>query len=142
MGGGRAGASGGPPPTFPQAVRGRRRGRVGRLPLLALGALALTLLIPPRPAQAADPTFTEADLADPANVALGKQLFKQQCALCHGHLAYPGKVPHLKPRWLSPDDVYARITYGYGKMPPREDVFTDEQRMAITAYLKSPNFSN
>jgi hypothetical protein len=29
-----------------------------------------------------------------------------------------------------------------GKMPPWEDVFTDPERMAITAYLKSPNFSN
>ena len=26
--------------------------------------------------------------------------------------------------------------------PAWEDVFTDAERMAITAYLKSPNFSN
>jgi hypothetical protein len=37
---------------------------------------------------------------------------------------------------------YARITYGYGNMPAWEDVFTDAERVAITAYLKSPNFSN
>ncbi len=37
---------------------------------------------------------------------------------------------------------YARITYGYGEMPAWEDVFTDAERVAITAYLKSPNFSN
>ena len=27
-------------------------------------------------------------------------------------------------------------------MPAWEDVFTDDERMAITAYVKSPHFSN
>ncbi len=110
--------------------------------MLALAVIGPVLLAMPRAATAADPEFTQAYLNDPAHIAQGKQLFKQQCALCHGHLAYPGKAPYLKPKALSPDDIYARITYGYGKMPAWEDVFTDEERMAITAYLKSPNFSN
>ena len=110
--------------------------------MLALAALSPVLLAMPEAASAAEPVFTEAYLTDPDHIALGKKLFKQQCALCHGHLAYPGKAPHLKPKLLDPDDIYARITYGYGKMPPWEDVLTDAERMAITAYLKSPNFSN
>ncbi len=126
-------------PLFSRAGPRRRAG--GRL-TLALAAIGPVLLTLAAGGAAADPVFTDAYLADPANVALGKKLFKQQCALCHGHLAYPGKAPHLKPKPLAPDDIYARITYGYGKMPAWEDVFTDAERMAITAYLKSPNFSN
>ena len=43
---------------------------------------------------------------------------------------------------LSAVSTPARADMKVGKMPPWEDVFTDAERMAITAYLKSPNFSN
>jgi hypothetical protein len=56
--------------------------------------------------------------------------------------AYPGKAPKLNAKKLSPEDIYPRVTYGYRRMPAREDVFTDDERMAITAYMKSPRFSN
>jgi mono/diheme cytochrome c family protein len=79
---------------------------------------------------------------DPAHIELGQHLFKQQCVKCHGKGAYPGKAPKLKVKKLSPEDIYLRVTYGYGRMPAWEEVFTDEERMAITAYLKSPGFSN
>ena len=72
----------------------------------------------------------------------GATLFNQQCAGCHGSRAYPGKAPRLKPKKLTPEDVYLRITYGFRKMPAWEDVFTDEELMAITAYVKSDRFSN
>jgi hypothetical protein len=39
-------------------------------------------------------------------------------------------------------EAYLRVTYGYGRMPAWENVFTDDERMAITAYMKSPRFSN
>jgi mono/diheme cytochrome c family protein len=81
-------------------------------------------------------------LGDPAQIELGQELFKGQCAKCHGKGAYPGKAPKLKPKTLTAEDVYLRITYGFRKMPPWEGVFSDEELMAITAYVKSPHFSN
>ena len=103
-------------------------------------ALLLGLGLPV--AAADDPVFTDEYLQDSANIQLGRSLFKRQCNKCHGKGAYPGKAPKLKPRKLSADDIYLRITYGYRKMPPWEDIFSDEERMALTAYLKSPIFSN
>jgi mono/diheme cytochrome c family protein len=92
---------------------------------------------------AADETgLTEAYLNNPENIELGHTLFRQQCNKCHGKGAYPGKAPKLKPRKISAEDIYLRITYGWRKMPPWEEVYTDEERMALTAYLKSPIFSN
>jgi mono/diheme cytochrome c family protein len=48
----------------------------------------------------------------------------------------------LKVKKLSPEDIYLRVTYGYGRMPAWGDVITDHERMAITAYAKSPRFPN
>jgi mono/diheme cytochrome c family protein len=86
--------------------------------------------------------LTEQFMHDPANIELGHQLFQQQCVKCHGKGAYPGKAPKLKVKKLSPEDIYLRVTYGYGRMPAWEHVFTDDERMAITAYVKSSRFSN
>jgi mono/diheme cytochrome c family protein len=86
--------------------------------------------------------LTEEFLSDPTQVALGQDLFKQQCAKCHGKGAYPGKAPKLNVRKLSPEDVYLRVAYGFRRMPAWEDVFSDEEIMAITAYVKSDRFSN
>jgi len=93
-------------------------------------------------ARADETELTPEYLNDPDNIALGKDLFAQQCASCHGRKAYPGKAPRLKPKRLTPEDVYLRITYGFRKMPAWEGVFTDEELMAITAYVKSRRFSN
>ena len=101
----------------------------------ALGCLAPS-------AQADETELTEAFMADPANVELGKELFQQQCARCHGRNAYPGKAPRLKPGRMPPDEIYLKMTYGFGKMPPWEHIFSDHERMAITAYMKSDIFSN
>ena len=38
--------------------------------------------------------------------------------------------------------LYLRITYGFGRMPAWEDQFSDHERMAITAYMKSHLFGN
>jgi mono/diheme cytochrome c family protein len=93
-------------------------------------------------AQADETGLTEAFMNDPANVELGQELFVQQCAKCHGKGAYPGKAPKLNARKLTPEDIYLRVTYGFRRMPAWEHVFSDEERMAITAYMKSPHFSN
>ncbi|NJO36521.1 MAG: hypothetical protein HC871_01540 [Rhizobiales bacterium] len=110
------------------------------LMLALMGALGLAASV--APALAEDPEFTEDYLNNPENIELGHTLFKQQCNKCHGKGAYPGKAPKLKPRKISAEDIYLRITYGWRKMPPWEEVYTDEERMALTAYLKSPIFSN
>jgi mono/diheme cytochrome c family protein len=93
-------------------------------------------------ARADETGLTPEFMNDPANIEQGKTLFQKQCAGCHGRNAYPGKAPKLKPKKLSPEDVYLRITYGFRKMPAWEDLYTDEERMAITAYVKSRRFSN
>jgi mono/diheme cytochrome c family protein len=94
------------------------------------------------PASADETGLTEEFMTDPGHIALGHELFQQQCAKCHGKGAYPGKAPKLHVGKLSPEDIYLRVTYGFRRMPAWEEVFSDEERMAITAYMKSPKFSN
>jgi mono/diheme cytochrome c family protein len=106
-------------------------------PLVGMLALLAAAL-----ARADETGLTPEFMNDQANIELGQDLFKQQCVKCHGKGAYPGKAPRLRVKKLSPEDIYLRVTYGYGRMPAWEDVFTDEERMAMTAYLKSPHFSN
>lgn len=107
--------------------------------LTALMALALP---PGAKVAVADETgLTEEFLSDPQNIRLGQELWRQQCVKCHGAGSYPGKAPKLNPGRMAPDEIYLKTTYGFGKMPAWEDVFTDEERMAITAYMKSKRFS-
>ena len=110
--------------------------------LLVLALIGLAPLVAANAARADETGLTPEFMNDPANIALGKTLFQKQCTGCHGRNAYPGKAPTLKPKKLSPEDVYLRITYGFRKMPAWEDLYTDEERMAITAYVKSRRFSN
>jgi mono/diheme cytochrome c family protein len=107
--------------------------------LVALSLLALT---PAAGGHADETGLTPEYLSDPANIEIGQELFQGQCAKCHGKGAYPGKAPKLNAKKLTPEDIYLRVTYGFRRMPAWEEVFSDEQRMAITAYMKSPHFSN
>jgi mono/diheme cytochrome c family protein len=112
--------------------------------VLVLGLLmASTAWLSVETAQAAEdePEFTEAVLTDPARIALGKDLFEQECQNCHGTTAYPGKAPKLRPKRLSPEDVYLRMTYGWRNMPAWEEILSQDERVALTAYIKSRNFS-
>jgi mono/diheme cytochrome c family protein len=107
--------------------------------LTALMALAL---VPSWKMAVADETeLTEEFLSDPENVRFGQELWRQQCVKCHGAGSYPGKAPKLNPRRMAPDEIYLKTTYGFGRMPPWEHVFSDHERMAITAYMKSDRFS-
>jgi mono/diheme cytochrome c family protein len=83
--------------------------------------------------------FTEEFLADPERIAAGKEIWDEQCALCHGARAYPGKAP--KPKRYTPNFVYDRITNGFRKMPAWKDVYDDEERMDLVAWIKSRKFS-
>lgn len=110
--------------------------------LLLCGLIALGAVASIHPSAAQDPEFTEDYLQDPENIDFGHELFRQQCSKCHGRSAYPGKAPKLNPARMTPDEIYLKTTYGFGRMPAWENVFSDEERMAITAYMKSPIFSN
>ncbi len=111
------------------------------LPVLCLSVLMSV------PAQAADdkkepsPEFTQAFLDDAENFTAGKEIWKEQCAHCHGAKAYPGKAPKLKPRRYKPKFVFDRVSNGFRKMPAWKDVYTTEERMKIVAYVMSRKFS-
>jgi len=103
--------------------------------------LGLALLSGQEAAVADETGLTEEFLSNPENIKLGQKLWRQQCVKCHGAGSYPGKAPKLNPRKLAPDEIYLKTTYGFGRMPAWEHVFSDEERMAITAYMKSDRFS-
>jgi mono/diheme cytochrome c family protein len=86
------------------------------------------------------PVFTAAMIKDPANVEAGKQVWDGQCRHCHGNSAYPGKAPKLKPSSYEPDFVYDRVTNGFRKMPAWKVVFTQQQRIGVTAFIMGEEF--
>jgi mono/diheme cytochrome c family protein len=117
---------------------------------LSLAALCLagSWLAGPGAALAADAKgsqppvpFTEAYLADEANIEAGHMIWQEQCQHCHGAKAYPGKAPKLRPARYKPDFVYRRVTDGFRKMPAWKEVYTDEERMQVTTYILSKKFS-
>lgn len=85
--------------------------------------------------------FTEDYLGSADNIASGGEIWADQCRHCHGAKAYPGKAPKLKPHKYKPDFVYRRVTDGFRKMPAWLDVYSDEERMQIVAYILSRKFS-
>ena len=86
-------------------------------------------------------SFSEEYLGDRANIDAGKALWQKQCRHCHGRAAYPGKAPKLKPRRYTADFIYDRVTYGFRKMPAWEKVYSQEERMAVVAFVLSDQFS-
>jgi len=114
-----------------------------RFEMCLIGLMLIALAMPLGQIASAedDPEFTEALLNDPEMIARGKDLFIQECRHCHGKNAYPGKAPKLKPKKLSAEDVYLRMSYGWRKMPAWEEVLTQDERVAVTVYVKSKDFS-
>lgn len=115
-------------------------------PSSALAALALIGVLA-APAMAGEteeeaPKFTEEFLSDPAVLAKGQEIWEEQCQFCHGKNAYPGKAPKLKPRKYTPDFVYRRVTKGFRGMPSWSEVYDQDERMAVTAWVKGKDFSN
>ncbi|MFP4538764.1 MAG: c-type cytochrome [Dichotomicrobium sp.] len=97
-------------------------------------AYAAEVSKPPEP-------FTEAFLSDDENIDAGETIWAEQCRHCHGSSAYPGKAPKLKPYKYEPEFVYRRTTDGFRKMPAWKDVYSDLERMQVTAYILSDEFS-
>jgi mono/diheme cytochrome c family protein len=128
--------------------------------LVAAGSLAASLLPagaqqtstpPPAAAPAAalaapatggaEPVFDKAFLTSPESIKAGEAVWAGQCRHCHGNAAYPGKAPKLNPAMLEPDFIYDRVTNGFQKMPAWKDVFSQQDRMNVVAYIKSKEFS-
>jgi mono/diheme cytochrome c family protein len=110
------------------------------VPIL-IALVALAVLTDPKVTVADETGLTEEFLSDPENIRHGQELWRQQCVKCHGRGSYPGKAPKLKPAKMAPDEIYLKTTYGFGKMPAWEGVFSEDEIMAITAYMKSDRFS-
>ena len=79
-------------------------------------------------------------LKDPKVIAQGEALLKEQCTLCHGAKAYPGKAPKLQPHRYKPEFVWDRLHNGFRNMPPLKDLYSPEQEIAIVAYVLSDEF--
>lgn len=90
----------------------------------------------------AEAVFTEEFLNDPEVLAKGKEIWEEQCQFCHGKNAYPGKAPRLKPRKYTPEFVYGRVTKGFKGMPSWSEVYNQQERMSVAAWVKSKDFSN
>jgi mono/diheme cytochrome c family protein len=103
--------------------------------------MALTWLLPSSGRAADDEVFTEEFLSDPESIAIGKTLWADQCAFCHGKKAYPGKAPKLKPKKYKPEFVYKRVTKGFRGMPAWAEVYSDEELRGVVAYVLSKRFS-
>jgi mono/diheme cytochrome c family protein len=91
--------------------------------------------------QESAPAFTDTVMKDTSLIALGQQVWDGQCRHCHGNSAYPGKAPKLKPSGYQPDFVYDRVTNGFRKMPGWKTIFSENQRVGVTAYIMSDTFS-
>lgn len=117
------------------------------LRLTAAALLGLLLAAGPAGAEEeripAPPEMTRDYLKEPAHIAVGKQVWEEQCKHCHGSSAYPGKAPRLTPRRYRdrPEFVWDRVTNGFRKMPAWKDVYSDEERMGVVAYILSKSFS-
>ncbi|MGI9418095.1 MAG: c-type cytochrome [Geminicoccaceae bacterium] len=116
--------------------------RLRMLTLLVATAVGFAAILPFGASMADEDELTEEFMANEENIELGRTLFQKRCKFCHGKGAYPGKAPKLKPKKMSAEQVYLRISYGFRAMPGWEHEFDDHERMSLTAYIKSPVFSN
>lgn len=116
------------------------------LPLSALAVLVAALLVLPLPLASEEaeppPDLGATVLTERERIDSGREIFQEQCSLCHGRSAYPGKAPRLRPARYTAEFVYDRLTNGFRDMPAWKDAFTQEERVAIVAYIMSDRFSN
>jgi mono/diheme cytochrome c family protein len=115
---------------------------VFRISLAAAALLAAFLSAPAAVAQERErPDLSEELLADADLIARGQELFHDQCTLCHGRAAYPGKAPMLRPGRYTPEFVYDRVAFGFRDMPAWEHAYPEEDLVAMVAYILSARFS-
>ncbi len=119
------------------------------LPRLASTALLATLLFAGGRLVVADsekvfddppPPLPKELLQKPELIARGDAIWKEQCTHCHGSKAYPGKAPKLVPRRYTPEFVWDRVHNGFRGMPPWKEVYSEEDIVAVVAYVLSDEF--
>lgn len=114
-----------------------------RIPVAAALLAAAFMFVPPAVAEDAEtPDLSEEVLSDAELVAHGRELFQEQCTLCHGRTAYPGKAPMLQPRRYTAEFVYDRVAHGFRDMPAWGDMFPEEDLVAIVAWIMNDRFSH
>ncbi len=86
------------------------------------------------------PPRLEELLRKPELIARGDAIWKEQCTHCHGSKAYPGKAPKLAPRRYTPEFVWDRVHNGFRGMPPWKEVYSEEDIVAVVAYVLSDEF--
>ncbi len=86
------------------------------------------------------PPLPKEILSDPKLIARGEEIWKDQCAHCHGSRAYPGKAPKLTPRRYTPEFVWDRVNNGFRGMPAWKEVYSPEEIIGVVAYVLSDEF--
>lgn len=80
------------------------------------------------------------DLADPAVIDAGRQLFHGTCThYCHGREARGGGIlgPSLHHRDFDNAYLFSRISNGRAPMPAFKDLYSPEQIWKLIAYIQS-----
>ncbi|WP_421828836.1 c-type cytochrome [Larkinella sp.] len=85
---------------------------------------------------------------EPLTLEQGEELFMEYCSSCHGEAGYgdgaAGRALGAKPANFHDPEVtkqtdgalFWKLSTGRGNMPPFKDVFSDEQRWQLVAYLR------
>lgn len=85
---------------------------------------------------------------EPLTLAQGEELFTLYCATCHGESGYgdgaaggalgqkPANFHDTLVKSQSDGSIFWKLGTGRGNMPPFKDVFTDEQRWQLVAYIR------
>lgn len=85
---------------------------------------------------------------EPLTLAQGEELFTLYCASCHGDGGYgdgaaggalgqkPANFHDTLVKAQSDGALFWKMSTGRGNMPPFKDVFTDEQRWQLVAYIR------
>jgi len=119
--------------------RGNARIRRSVALVAALLALALTTWVwaGQTPTATLQPPI---DLADPANIEAGRQMFNVTCThYCHGKDARGSGLrgPSLRNGGFDSWYLYGRISGGRPPMPAFAGIYTPEQIWKIIAYIQS-----
>jgi len=88
-----------------------------------------------------------------AQLDSAREIFAQQCQSCHGeqgqgdgpqaaNLAVPDWSVQERLAQLSEEELFQVITTGAGSMPAYREAFSDEQRLALAAYVRSLTFTS
>lgn len=85
---------------------------------------------------------------EPLTLAQGEELFTLYCASCHGEEGYgdgaaggalgqkPANFHDTLVKAQSDGSIFWKMSNGRGNMPPFKDVFTDEQKWQLVAYIR------